>query len=33
LTKFAKDHHLPDIPEDEIEGIINRDSVEILRVG
>jgi len=33
LTKFAKDHHLPDIPEDAIEGIINRDSVEILRVG
>ena len=32
LNKFAKDHHLPGIPEDEIEGIINRDALEILRV-
>jgi predicted TIM-barrel fold metal-dependent hydrolase len=33
LSKFAKDHHLPVIPEDEIEGIINRDALEILGVG
>ena len=32
LPKFAKDHHLPTIPEEEIEGIINRDAVEIMRV-
>ena len=32
LNKFATDHHLPIIPEDEIEGIINRDAVEILGV-
>lgn len=32
LAKFATDHHLPVIPEDEIEGIINRDALEILGV-
>ena len=32
LPKFAKDHHLPTIPEEEIEGIINRDAVEIMGV-
>ncbi len=32
LSKFAKDHHLPVIPEDEIEGIINRDALDILGV-
>jgi hypothetical protein len=32
LAKFATDHHLPAIPEDEIEGIINRDAVEIMGV-
>ena len=32
LNKFARDHHLPGIPEDEIEGIINRDTLEILGV-
>ena len=32
LAKFATDHHLPAIPEEEIEGIINRDAVEILGV-
>ena len=32
LNKFAKDHHLPAIPEDEIEGIINRDALGILGV-
>ena len=32
LSKYAKDHHLPSVPENEIEGIINRDSVEILGV-
>ena len=32
LNKFAKDHHLPGIPEDEIEGIINRDALDILGV-
>ena len=30
LNKFAKNHHLPGVPEAEIEGIINRDSLEIL---
>ncbi|MEX0763493.1 MAG: amidohydrolase family protein [Dehalococcoidia bacterium] len=30
LAKFAKDHHLPVIPESEIEGIINRDALDIL---
>lgn len=30
LGKFAADHGLPRIPEDEIEGIINRDSLDIL---
>jgi len=33
LSKYATDHHLPVIPEDEIEGIINRDALEILGVG
>lgn len=32
LAKYAKDHHLPVIPEDAIEGIINRDAVGILGV-
>ena len=32
LNKFAKDHHLPGIPEDEIEGIINRDALDVLGV-
>jgi len=32
LEKFAKDHHLPQIPSEDIEGIIHRDAVEILRV-
>jgi hypothetical protein len=32
LEKFAKDHHLPAVPPDEIEGIINRDAVSILGV-
>ena len=30
LARFAKDHHLPLIPEEEIEGIISRDSLSIL---
>lgn len=32
LEKYAKDHHLPAIPTDEIEGIISRDAVAILGV-
>ena len=32
LNKYAADHHLPGIPEDEIEGIINRDSLDILGI-
>ncbi len=32
LEKFAKDHHLPEIPSAEIEGIINRDAAAILEV-
>ena len=32
LPKFAKDHHLPTIPESDIEGIINRDALDILGV-
>jgi len=32
LAKYAKDHNFPEIPEDAIEGIINRDAVEILGV-
>ena len=32
LPRFARDHNLPEIPEAEIEGIINRDALEILRV-
>jgi len=32
LPKFAIDHNLPEIPEKEIEGIINRDSLEILGI-
>ena len=32
LPKFAKDHNLPTIPEEEIEGIINRDALDILQV-
>jgi predicted TIM-barrel fold metal-dependent hydrolase len=30
LSKFAKNHHLPIIPEKSIEGIINRDVLKIL---
>jgi hypothetical protein len=30
LNKFAKDYRLPEIPEDEIEGIINRDALDLL---
>ena len=30
LARFARDHQLPAIPEEEIEGIINRDSLDIL---
>lgn len=32
LEKFAKDHHLPVIPPEEIEGIIDRDAAAILGV-
>lgn len=32
LPKFAKDYNLPEIPEDEIEGIINRDALDILGI-
>ena len=32
LKKYATDHHLPGIPEDEIEGIINRDALDILGI-
>ena len=32
LSKYAKDHYLPSVPENEIEGIINRDAVEILGI-
>ena len=32
LPKFAKDHQLPTIPESDIEGIINRDALDILGV-
>jgi hypothetical protein len=32
LNKFARDHRLPDIPEKEIEGIINRNPLELLEV-
>jgi predicted TIM-barrel fold metal-dependent hydrolase len=30
LAKFAKDHSLPAIPEKDIEGIINRDALDVL---
>ena len=30
LNKFAKDYRLPDIPEAELEGIINRDALDLL---
>ena len=33
LNKYAADHHLPGIPEEEIEGIINRDTLGLLGVG
>lgn len=33
LNKFAKDHHLPGIPEEEIEGIIHRDALDVLGLG
>lgn len=32
LNRFAKDHHLPGIPEAEIEGIIHRDALDALGV-
>ncbi len=32
LPEYARDHHLPSVSEVEIEGIINRDAVEILGV-
>ncbi len=32
LNKFAAGHHLPRIPDDEIEGIINRDALDILGI-
>jgi len=32
LNKFAVDHHLPRIPDEEIEGIINRDALGILEI-
>ena len=33
LNKYAADHHLPGIPEEEIEGIVNRDTLSLLGVG
>lgn len=30
LNKFARDHRLPDIPAGEIEGIIDRDAIDLL---
>ncbi len=30
IPKFARDHNLPPVPEEEVEGIINRDSLELL---
>ena len=33
LNRYAADHHLPGIPEEEIEGIINRDTLGLLGVG
>jgi len=30
MHRFARDHNLPPVPEEEIEGIIHRDSLEIL---
>ena len=30
IPRFAADHNLPEIPESEIEGIINRDSLDLL---
>ena len=33
LNKYAADHHLPEIPDEEIEGIINRDTLGLLGVG
>lgn len=33
LNEFAKTHHLPGIPESEIEGIIHRDALDVLGVG
>ena len=32
IPRFAADHHLPGIPESEIEGIINRDSLGLLEL-
>ena len=32
LNRFAKEHHLPGIPEAEIEGIIHRDALDILGI-
>ena len=33
LNKYAANDHLPEIPEEEIEGIINRDTLGLLGVG
>jgi hypothetical protein len=30
VSKFARDHHLPGVPEEETEAIINRDALDIL---
>ena len=30
IPRFAREHNLPPIPEDEIEAIINRNSLELL---
>ena len=32
LEKFAIDHHLPKIPNSEIQGIINRNAIELLKM-
>ena len=33
LNKYAADHYLPGIPEEEIEGIVNRDTLGLLGLG
>ena len=30
LNDYARRHHLPELPEDELEAIIGRDSLELL---